>query len=326
MAIRHDVSLIIPAFNRGNLISETIDSALNQTKRFYEIIVVNDGATDNTLDVLRCYGDRIRVITTANLGVQSARNTGVAAAQTEWIALCDSDDLLETNYLEKILDSSILDSSCEIAFCNFITFRDFTAFPDKFSQSPPNFFDGSNRDNSVLNNIPHLYKRSVEFQPLFPSGMIFRKSFFERIGGYNVKFKNVGAEDWEFTLRAISEGNIAVYLDPLVRVRKHAGNDSADSMRMCMGEAQILEFGLKNHRGVDIYRKVILESIERRRRAAFDSAFAKGDFEQTLSITQLLNKKPTDFNFQAKAWIAKLPAYIRQPVWWLSQKINNINN
>jgi glycosyltransferase involved in cell wall biosynthesis len=75
------ITLVIPAYNRSQLITETLNSALNQSLRFQEIIVVDDGSTDDTPDTLAKFGDRITVVRTPNQGVQVARNIGIERAR-----------------------------------------------------------------------------------------------------------------------------------------------------------------------------------------------------------------------------------------------------
>ena len=90
---RPTVSVIIPTFNRGWIIRDAIDSVHAQTYTSYELIVVDDGSTDRTPDILRSYGDRLRLIGQVNRGVSAARNRGIAASTGRLIAFLDSDDL-----------------------------------------------------------------------------------------------------------------------------------------------------------------------------------------------------------------------------------------
>ncbi len=87
------VSIIIPVFNRSVLVMEAIDSVLDQTFDDFELIVVDDGSTDDIRNILRQYGDRLVYIKQENKGVSAARNRGIAAAQGELVAFLDSDDL-----------------------------------------------------------------------------------------------------------------------------------------------------------------------------------------------------------------------------------------
>jgi len=86
------VSIVIPAYNAGAFISRAIESVLAQTRRADEIIVVDDGSTDNTAEQVQKYGGQVRYIYQENAGVSVARNTGIKAAQCAWIAFLDSDD------------------------------------------------------------------------------------------------------------------------------------------------------------------------------------------------------------------------------------------
>ncbi|BDQ02797.1 glycosyltransferase family 2 protein [Ignavibacterium sp.] len=87
-------SIIIPTYNRSDLLVETINSALNQTFKDYEIIVVNDGSTDNTKEILNGYGNRIKVLHKENSGSEKSRNAGAAIASGDYFCFFDSDDLM----------------------------------------------------------------------------------------------------------------------------------------------------------------------------------------------------------------------------------------
>ena len=93
------VSVIIPTFNRENFVVKAIDSVLRQTYEEYEIIVVDDGSTDNTNKRLKNYKHNLRYIYQENAGVSAARNTGIKNANGEWIAFLDSDDEWTVDYL-----------------------------------------------------------------------------------------------------------------------------------------------------------------------------------------------------------------------------------
>jgi len=94
------VSVIIPTFNRSKLVVNAIQSVLSQTYRDYEIIVVDDGSTDNTAEALAPYMDRIQYVYQANLGASAAQNRGVQLARGKWISILASDDLWLPTKLE----------------------------------------------------------------------------------------------------------------------------------------------------------------------------------------------------------------------------------
>lgn len=94
------VSVVIPTYNRAYCLGDAIDSVLAQSFQDFELIVVDDGSTDGTLEVVKAYGDRVKLIRQENSGVSSARNAGIRAAKAEWIAFLDSDDTWETDKLK----------------------------------------------------------------------------------------------------------------------------------------------------------------------------------------------------------------------------------
>lgn len=108
--MKHKFSLIIPAYNVEKYIKKCLDSVLNQTYNNYEIIIINDGSTDNTSKILESYksNKKIKIINQENKGLSNARNTGVSNAKGDYILFIDSDDFIEKELLE-ILNKTIND-------------------------------------------------------------------------------------------------------------------------------------------------------------------------------------------------------------------------
>jgi glycosyltransferase involved in cell wall biosynthesis len=118
------VTVIITTFNRSALVVEAIESVLAQTYRDFEIIVVNDGSTDDTRAVLARYGDRIRCIHQANAGLNAARNAAIDIARGTYFALLDDDDLWEPGKLELSVKLIERFPSVGFVFSNFAILRD----------------------------------------------------------------------------------------------------------------------------------------------------------------------------------------------------------
>ena len=99
------ISIIVPAYNASKYIEKCLNSILSQTYKNFEIIVVNDGSTDNTLDILKkCseQSDKIKIVAQKNKGVSAARNNGLEHAKGQYIAFVDADDTLEQEFLERM--------------------------------------------------------------------------------------------------------------------------------------------------------------------------------------------------------------------------------
>lgn len=116
-----DISVIVPAYNAENYIKTCLNSLINQTKKEIEIIVINDGSTDNTLDILNeyknKYGDAIKVISQKNQGLSVTRNNGIKIAQGKYVAFVDSDDYIKDNMLE-ILFNKAIEKDYDVVVCN----------------------------------------------------------------------------------------------------------------------------------------------------------------------------------------------------------------
>lgn len=115
------ISVIIPSYNQEQYLSDCIDSVLDQTVKPHEIIVVDDGSTDNSLEISRKYGAKIKVISQVNKGLSSARNTGIMNATGDYVLPLDADDILLPNAIEK-LQEVIGDTSADIISPSFKEF------------------------------------------------------------------------------------------------------------------------------------------------------------------------------------------------------------
>ena len=116
------ISVIMPAYNAKQFIASSIESVLNQTFSDFELIIINDGSSDNTLEIAQQFAQkdrRINIVSQENQGETAARNTGLAHAKGEYIAFLDSDDLYKEIFLEKLLNR-IQEKSSDIAYCGFI--------------------------------------------------------------------------------------------------------------------------------------------------------------------------------------------------------------
>src|SRR5690606_20104795 len=114
-------SVVIPLYNKELSVRNTINSVLDQTFKEFEVIIVNDGSTDNSLEIVQQFeDDRIRIIDKPNGGVSSARNRGIKEAKYEWITFLDADDLWEDNHLQ-ILNDMIADYCQYKVFCTSYT-------------------------------------------------------------------------------------------------------------------------------------------------------------------------------------------------------------
>jgi glycosyltransferase involved in cell wall biosynthesis len=121
-------SIIIPVYNASRFIIDCLKSVDNQTIRNFEVIIINDGSTDNSLDLIENYKNTrssvipIKVISTSNKGVSAARNIGLANSNGEFISFVDADDILADNYLE-LLTYNLISNNASLVFCKEVNFK-----------------------------------------------------------------------------------------------------------------------------------------------------------------------------------------------------------
>ena len=180
-----DISVVIPTYNRADLIPFTLDSIFGQTMSPREVIVVDDGSRDDTRAVLARYGDRIRSIVIPNSGSIVARNTGLRAATHPLVAFCDSDDLWLPNFLERMAALWRAEPATKVAYANFRIVRDGVWLDEaKFEAAPGDYWDELRRlgDGLGMFDFP-IVDRIVRFQPFFQSAVVADRVAILAAGG-----------------------------------------------------------------------------------------------------------------------------------------------
>lgn len=259
-------SVIVPTFNRADLIRETIASILNQSYQEFELIVVDDGSQDRTESVVGEFKGKMRYIRQANQGQCVARAHGVAVSRNEWIALCDSDDIWQVDYLKNVNALIQYQPETLVTFSNFQFFDGKVFWGNKFATAPVDYFE----DFELLDRRDFLFLKSpmveklIRFQPVFTTATTFLKEHLAQVGGYNEMFAREYSEDLEVTLRLVSRGRIGVLTEPLVAIRKHSDNFSGSFPKVLRGEANILAYAAENHGYSDTLSRRIYQESRRR--------------------------------------------------------------
>jgi glycosyltransferase involved in cell wall biosynthesis len=206
------VSVIIPVYNGEHYISQAIDSVLSQTDSNYEIIIVDDGSTDNTHQIIQHYIEKcqdpalIRYIFQSNQGVAAARNQGIQIAKGEFIALLDQDDVFLPEKLAH-----------QVAY--FKTHPDVAIVNSGWRLIDPN--NNPISDIEPWHDLPDLTLAIwVTRTPILPSALMFRRHAWEQVGGFDPRFN--GVDDVDFIWRLALQGYTAVWLPEItVNYRQH---------------------------------------------------------------------------------------------------------
>jgi len=181
------VTIIIPVYNREWCIKRSIDSVLNQTFQDFEIIIVNDGSTDNTSMILNEYANinNVEVIKQKNQGVSKARNTGIKHSNGEYISFLDSDDLWEKEKLQIQIDFFNQNKNCMVCQTEETWIRNNKKINPKFRHKKPS---------------GDIFIPSLSLCLVSPSAVMMKKSFFKHVGLFDTSMP--ACEDYDLWLRS----------------------------------------------------------------------------------------------------------------------------
>jgi len=315
-----DVSVIIPSFNRAALIGETIDSILAQTHSPAEVIVVDDGSTDDTALVVGSYNGAVRYHRIENVGPGAARNIGASLSTGSWIAFCDSDDLWLPKKLERQLSLHKLAPSVEYSFTDFSFVVSGQWFPrSRFAEAPIDFWEPERRllSDKIWLYDTSLYGRILRFQPVAVPAVLMTRSLFDRLGGYDEKFSRGLSEDLEFTLRCVGSPPIGVLAEPLVGVRKHPGNRSGDNVGSWLDEITVLEHALAAHPAAKCVTDVVLDEIQVRRALTAARAFVLDRLDVIRRLAPAIDRSHRDWKLSIMIAVAGLPLPVAEGLRYL---------
>jgi glycosyltransferase involved in cell wall biosynthesis len=230
VVMKYTFSLVVPSFNREELLRETIDSVLSQTFRDFELIVVDDGSTDGTWCMLQQYGTRVRALRQANQGPEVARNLGASQAAGEYIALLDSDDLLLPHALA-VYDQVIRVSDSPALVIGVL---DFFVHGQRKEVVAPDFIEAWKYSDYLSKDVA---------VGLSSSNIVIRKSVFDSAGGFrNSTPTTYHADTFAIVLRFGTSGPCVVLNQPpTVAYRKHATNTVHDVEGMISGMLSLIE-------------------------------------------------------------------------------------
>lgn len=226
------VTVIVPAYNYANFIGECLDSVLSQTFKSWECIVIDNGSTDNTQEIVKSYSNkdgRIKYHYTNQKGVSLARNLAVSLSHGTYLLPLDADDKIDPTYLEKAVNIMNQNPEISLVYCNAILF-------------------GSVNKKWILPDFN--YKAMLIENSIFCSALI-KKNEFLAVNGYNVNMVE-GFEDWDFWIKYLANNKKVYKLNDILfyyRIKQHSRNSVLDTEKQLRLRTQIYH----NHK--DIYHQ-----------------------------------------------------------------------
>lgn len=226
---KQKISVIVPSFNTGRYIKNAIDSALEQTYKNLEIIVVDDGSRDDTRNLLSPYIKRglIKYYYQNNAGLSASRNYGINKADGKYIALLDADDLWKTDKLRLQLEA--INSKDTLA----MVFTDFDVLDDNGL-----LFNGRcavNFDDGVVITFKELFNN---YNFILPSTVLVKKEVFNKCGFFDTSLE--ACEDYDMWLRITRAFDVAGINSPLTCIRLRPSSMSSNVTAMLQNELRVI--------------------------------------------------------------------------------------
>ena len=221
------ISVVIPTYNRAQIMTRAIDSVLAQTPAVDEIIVVDDGSTDNTQAIIADNYPDIIYLFQSNKGVSSARNAGIRRASCDWICLLDSDDSWQPNKLEKQVSALSANPDCLVCHTNETWYRHGKVL---------------NQGKKHKKKGGHIFQHCLPLCAISPSSVMLHKRVFAKVGLFDEALP--ACEDYDLWLRITARLPV-LYLDEAL-TNKYGGHVDQLSVR---------------HWGLDRFRIIALDKI-----------------------------------------------------------------
>ncbi len=218
------VSIIIPNYNHAQFVGDAINSVLDQDYRNFEIIVVDDGSTDNSHEVINNFGDQVRYIWQENQGLSAARNTGIKHAKGSYIGVLDADDMYEPAYLSTMMSALLENPTADGIYCGY-------QFVDQSNNPLPQI-----EARAIPSN--ELYHVLLDGDFLVPESMFVRRYCYDWAGPFDTSLR--ACEDWDMWLRISKKFKIIHITQILTRHRILHGSMSTDPERMLIYRLAVL--------------------------------------------------------------------------------------
>jgi glycosyltransferase involved in cell wall biosynthesis len=229
------VSVIIPSFNSAEFLSQAIDSALETTVAV-EVIVVDDGSTDSTPQVLAAYEGRVLTLHQQRGGPYRARNLAASHSRGQWLAFLDADDLWLPGKLERQLELGTQD--VDLVYTDRLNFGDLRRVKERQSDAVT-LWDGDVFERLLMGNFITL------------SSVMLRKRAFDDLGGFETS--RTGVQDWDMWLRFSGSGRrVALCREALTKYRFHDKQMTNELARRAADREEVLRRALESPRGLEL--------------------------------------------------------------------------
>lgn len=245
------ISVVIPTYNREYCIRRSIESVLKQTYPVYEVVIVDDGSTDNTLEVVKEIADnRINYYKTdGNKGAGAARNFGVKMAQGEYIVFHDSDDICFENRVEQEMQCLEKGDNLGLVYGAHLVQTSETE-----GYIEPDYNQSEGIEGELFSFL--LMRNTIDAPTI-----LMKKEIFEAVGGFDENMSSL--EDWDFAIRVSKSYKIGFVSDTLILTEYQENGLSADSFKYYQNRCYMLRKYLKDYMALGLINDVLKNILEK---------------------------------------------------------------
>lgn len=231
METRALVSVIIPTYNGSRFIVQAVDSVLAQTYQPIELIVVDDGSTDNTASVLAPYRSRIHYVYQSNQGLSTARNRGIRASTGEYVAFLDSDDVWLPDKISQQVKCLAVNLGIGLVHTDVFYWDQVTG-------------SRAQRNNGRMEYVGNCYARLFSANRITVSSVLVRRECLRHVGGFDDQIRRPSTQDYDLWIRLARYYSFAFIHQPLILYRLHTTNASQNQLMMREDELYVVEKAL----------------------------------------------------------------------------------
>ena len=269
-----NISVVIPSYNRIEFLKRSIDSVINQTKKPFEIIVVDDGSTDGTETMIKSDYDFVKFIKQKNKGVSAARNIGIKVSIGQWICFLDSDDEWKKDKLEKQINAMKSNPGYKFFHSNEIWIKNGLRINQKKKHKK---YGGD------------IFDKCLDMCRISPSSVMIDKTVFDEVGNFNEDL--VVCEDYELWLRICDKYRVFFIDEPLII--KYGGHQ---------GQLSYSIESIENHR-IKALEYLILENLNRKnKRHAIQMLLSKLNIYLKGLVKRRKNDEIAVYEEKIKVW------------------------
>ena len=268
------ISVIIPSYNRVHTLSRALDSVLAQTRPADEIIVIDDGSTDTTRELIEQQYPQVQYHYQDNAGVSAARNRGIKQAKGDWIALLDSDDEWLAEKLARQVDSIDNNAEYQLCHCDEIWIRN------------------GRRVNPMKKHGKTggwIFDKCLPLCAISPSATLMKKSLLQELGLFDESFP--ACEDYDLWLKVCAQYPVLYIDEPLLK--KYGGHEDQLSQKhwgMDRFRIQALDHAIQNLNLTPDDKQAAIQTLLEKTRIFINGAIKRNRYDDLQPYQQLLSK------------------------------------